>query len=265
MYDLHSHIIPGIDDGAATLEDALALLKLAELQGITHMVATPHIHAGFFDNTPAVIKLGLTALKTAAYEAGIKVVLAAAAELRIGVEILPMLKNGTVPILGHYQEQPVILLEMPHSHLPAGYENILTFINQLDYRVMIAHPERNRDLLANPDRIAQLHRFGCLFQLTASSIVGAMGEGPQQLAAYYLEKGYATVVASDCHSVKRRPPLMAEAYKLLCRDYSEALAQQLCVDHPMEIARSLFTAQLPCVDNTSGSLVDNVVAFRGKA
>lgn len=253
MYDLHCHIIPGIDDGAATLEDALALLRLAQAQGVTHMVATPHIHAGFFDNTPTIIQSGLLELQTAAKAADIAVSLAAAAELRIGVEILPMLKNGTVPILGHYQQQPVVLLEMPHSHLPAGFENILTFINRLDYRVMIAHPERNRDLLAKPDRIAQLQRFGCLFQLTASSIVGAMGEGPQQLAAYYLEKGFATVVASDCHSVKRRPPLMADAFEFIRSEYSEQLAHSLCIEQPAAIAASLFQADI--------TKADNVVAF----
>ncbi|WP_423186156.1 tyrosine-protein phosphatase [Alishewanella sp. d11] len=262
MYDLHSHIIPGIDDGAATLQDALDLLKLAEAQGITHMVATPHIHAGYFDNTPELIQVGLAQLQRAASLAGIAVKIAAAAELRIGVEILPMLKNGTVPILGHYQQQPVILLEMPHSHLPAGYENILTFINKLGYRVMIAHPERNRDLLVNPDRIMQLQRFGCLFQLTAASIVGSMGEAAQQLAAYYLEKGYVTVIASDCHSVKRRPPLMAEAYDVLCRDYSPELAQQLCFTQPAAIAASLFTHEP--AELAPSTLTDNVVAFRGK-
>lgn len=240
MYDLHSHILPGIDDGAASVEESLALIKLAADQGVTHIVATPHIHAGVFDNTPATIQSSLQKLQLAMHEAEVSIQLAAAAELRIGIEILPLLKNNTVPILGHYQHQPVILLEMPHSHLPAGFENILTFINRLDYRVMIAHPERNRDLLANPSRIAQLQRFGCLFQLTAAAIMGTMGEGAQQLAMHYLDKGYATIVASDCHSVKRRPPLMAQAYQAVTEAFSKDLADQLFITQPKTIASSLF-------------------------
>lgn len=242
MIDLHSHIIPGIDDGAVNMPEALALLRLAEAQGITRMVATPHIHAPYFNNTAADIQNRLSLLKQAASQAGLHIELAAAAEVRISTELVTMAEQHLIPVLGVYEGQPLILLEMPHSHIVAGYEMLFRHISSLGYRIMLAHPERNRELMTSPEKILHFRRLGCLFQLTAAAVCGAMGDKSQQLAGFYLERGYVSVIASDCHSVKRRPPLMAEAFNWISKYHSAEIAENLLISQPAVITRTLFEA-----------------------
>lgn len=241
MIDLHCHILPAIDDGAANLQESLSLLRLAQEQGITHMVATPHIHPGYFDNTPEQIVQLTALLKAAAEQADINVKIACAAELRVCVELLPLLQQKTAPFIGYHQDKPLLLLELPHSHLPAGYENLLRFASKQGYAIMIAHPERNRELMAYPQKITQLQALGCLFQLTAASIVGAMGERCQEVAEYFLTQGVVTIVASDCHSLKRRPPLMDQAYAMVAEHFSAETAQRLFVTQPAALSAALFS------------------------
>ena len=103
MFDLHNHILPGVDDGAKDMAEALALLQLAQQQGISHMLATPHLHAGRYNNSAASINEAIAALQQAATMAGIDITLAAAAEVRIGAEILPLIEQQQMPFIGRYQ------------------------------------------------------------------------------------------------------------------------------------------------------------------
>ena len=242
MYDLHCHILPGIDDGASSTEEALAMLRLAQQQGISHMVATPHIQFGQYDNNVDSISQALNALKQAAQSAGISVQLAAAAELRVDPQLIGMAEQKALPLLGHYQGDQVILLEFPHSHIPPGSDNLIQFLAKRGYRAMIAHPERNRELQQAPEKISQLKRLGCLFQLTAASLLGVLGERPMLLAQRYLREDVFTLVATDCHSLKRRPPQYQQTRDTLTRVLSEDTAQRLLVDTPRSISQSLFAA-----------------------
>lgn len=242
MYDLHCHILPGIDDGASSTEEALGMLRLAQQQGISHMVATPHIQFGHYDNNVDTISQALKALKQAAQSAGISVQLAAAAELRVDPQLIGMAEQKALPLLGHYQGDQVILLEFPHSHIPPGSDNLVQFLAKRGYRAMIAHPERNRELQQAPEKISQLQRLGCLFQLTAASLLGVLGERPMLLAQRYLREDVFTLVATDCHSLKRRPPQYQQTRDTLTRLLSEDAAQRLLVDTPRNISQSLFAA-----------------------
>ena len=242
MYDLHCHILPGIDDGASSTEEALAMLRLAQQQGISHMVATPHIQFGHYDNNVDTISQALHALKQEAQKAGIGVQLAAAAELRVDPQLIGMAEQKALPLLGHYQGDQVILLEFPHSHIPPGSDKLIQFLAKRGYRAMIAHPERNRELQQAPEKISQLQRLGCLFQLTAASLLGVLGERPMLLAQRYLYEGVFTLVATDCHSLKRRPPQYQQTRDRLSRLLSEDAAQRLLVDTPCSISQSLFAA-----------------------
>ena len=121
MFDIHSHILPSIDDGAKDLDESLALLKMAEDDGITHMVATPHIHIGRFNNRSSHIYESLVNLRLHAKNAGIGVKLAAAAEVRLDVELMALVMSNQLPFIGEIANKNVLLLELPHSHMPQGY------------------------------------------------------------------------------------------------------------------------------------------------
>ena len=123
MIDIHNHIIPGIDDGAVDMSMALQMLEIAQEQGITHLVCTPHMHAGRFNNDSFTIKDGFSRLSRAAAQSGLTIKLAMGAEVRISDEFMFQLVQEKVPFIGEWQERSAVLLEMPHGHIPAGIES----------------------------------------------------------------------------------------------------------------------------------------------
>ncbi|MBU2278127.1 MAG: capsule biosynthesis protein CapC [Gammaproteobacteria bacterium] len=239
MIDLHCHILPGIDDGASDLTESLALLQLAVADGITRMVATPHINPGYFDNTQASIHQALTLLRTALNEQKIAISIAAAAEIRVTADLMPAFESGQLPILGHWQQQQVLLLEFPHSHIPPGSDKLVKWLSQRGVIPMIAHPERNRDVQNDPKILAPLIRAGCLFQLTASSLLGDLGSRHQDCARVLLEQRLFTVMATDSHNVLRRPPRLATARAEVSRLTDESYAHALVQGNPQVISASL--------------------------
>jgi protein-tyrosine phosphatase len=240
MIDIHTHILPGIDDGAKDLTESLALLKLAENDGITHMVATPHIHMGRFNNAANQIQNDLQRLKLEAHKEGINVKLAAAAEVRLDVELMAMVMANKLPFIGKIADKNVLLLELPHSHMPQGYDKFIQWLAKQNIRVIIPHPERNRDIQSNLYYIQHLKQLGCDFQLTASSIEGEWGESAQAIALQMLKDGLVNYVASDAHSVKRRPPILSQAKNTVAQLIGEEQATALFVTNPLQLTESLF-------------------------
>ena len=240
MIDIHTHILPGIDDGDKDLTESLALLKLAENDGITHMVATPHIHVGRFNNAAAQIQSDLESLKLEAHKEGINVKLAAAAEVRLDIELMAMVMANKLPFIGKIADKNVLLLELPHSHMPQGYDKFIQWLAKQNIRVIIPHPERNRDIQSNLYYIQHLKQLGCDFQLTASSIEGEWGESAQTIALQMLKDGLVNYVASDAHSVKRRPPILSQARKTVAQLIGEEQATALFVTNPLQLTECLF-------------------------
>lgn len=240
MIDIHCHILPGIDDGAKDMDEALALINLAVADGVTRIVVTPHLHFGRFENYLPVIQASFLALQQAVGEAGIVIELAYAAEVRLDSEILSLLSRQQLPLYGSYNNQQFMLLEFPHSHIPAGSDILVKHLLKQNITPVIAHPERNRDLLKSPDKIKPFVRLGCWFQVTASSITGHFGEECQTLALSYIEQDFIHIIASDAHNLKRRPPVLSEARSKISAMFGEAKAQQLFYDNAYNITASLF-------------------------
>ena len=123
-----------------------------------------------------------------------------------------------------------MLLELPHSHIPPGTDNLLRWLARNGVQAVIAHPERNRDIIANPDKINALKRAGCLFQATAGAFTGRFSEKVKHTAGLLLARDLITYVASDTHSVNRRPNDMAKAFievaALKGNEYAERLFKQ---------------------------------------
>jgi protein-tyrosine phosphatase len=240
MIDIHCHILPGIDDGAKDMVEALALVNLAVADGVTRIVVTPHLHFGRFNNYLSVIESSFLALQNAVENENIQVELAYAAEVRLDSEILLLLSSQQLPMYGRYNNQQFMLLEFPHSHIPAGSDVLVKHLLKHNITPVIAHPERNRDLLKSPDKIKAFVRLGCWFQVTASSITGHFGEDCQALALSYIEQGFINIVASDAHNLKRRPPILSEARSKVTELFGEEKAQQLFYDNAFNITASLF-------------------------
>ncbi|MDO6619801.1 MULTISPECIES: CpsB/CapC family capsule biosynthesis tyrosine phosphatase [unclassified Shewanella] len=240
MIDLHCHVLANIDDGAKSVDEALSLMALAQEQGVTRMVATPHIHLGIYDNDINSISAAYKALSQALVSSNIAIELRAAAEVRISPEIVLFVEQHKLPFIGHYQQKDVLLLELPSSHIPAGTDRLISWLLSKNVLPMIAHPERNRELQNHPHRIKPFVQAGCLFQLTAASLIGDFGSAPQQLSEQFLKERFYSIIASDCHSLKRRPPKIAQAKQLVSSLVDEEYAFALTTEMPRTISNSLF-------------------------
>lgn len=240
MIDLHNHLLPGIDDGAPDLEASLALARIAVQDGITHLVCTPHIHPGRYDNTLASIQDAKAQFDAALKEQGIPLRVVAAAEVRFGMELMMGVSQGAIPFLGRWQGKQVLLLEFPHGEIPFGAERLISWLLQRNIVPMIAHPERNKDLMRMPSRLKPFLELGCLLQVTAGSVAGRFGPAAEALARALLEQGVVTVLASDAHNLQHRPPMLSEGMQHAVRIVGDAMAESLVLHTPWEIAQSHF-------------------------
>lgn len=238
MIDLHSHILPGIDDGAPDLATALELSKIAVNDGITHIVCTPHIHPGRYDNTLETIQQALNELQAGLIEQHIDLVIHAAAEVRFGMELMVSVKQQSIPFLGEWQGKPVLLLEFPHGEIPFGAERLTAWLLQQGIKPMIAHPERNKGLLRTPEKLKPFLEQGCLLQVTAGAVAGRFGQAVQELAYKLLKEDVVTILASDAHNIEHRPPILSQGRDAAAALIGESAAQRLVVDNPLHIIQS---------------------------
>ncbi|WP_414829906.1 tyrosine-protein phosphatase [Alteromonas sp. H39] len=235
MIDVHSHIIPGIDDGSRSMEMSLTMARQSVDAGVTHVVCTPHIHWGVFDNTRADIEDGFNKLNDAVAKENLPLTLSWAGEVRIK-EIIPQwLAENALPFVGKWKGKPVLLLEMPHSHVPAGLDQLLRWLIASGIQPLIPHPERNRDVLNTPDKIQWLRNLGCLLQVTAGAITGRFGDKVQALSAKMIDADQVDIVASDMHDDVRRPNDMGEAYTVVKQRISKERADKLFTQTPGKI------------------------------
>lgn len=235
MIDLHCHLLPGIDDGPETLADALAMARLAVANGITEARVTPHLHVGRWDNDLVTIEKAVEGYRNELASAGIPLRLGFGAEVRLSYEVLPLIEAGRVPFLGEWEGGKVMLLELPHSHVPVGSDKFVAWLLNRGIRPMIAHPERNKDLLRDSSKLEPFVAAGCLVQLTAGAVAGEFGAECEARALEFLEKGWVTVLASDAHDVEDRPPSLAAGLDVARSILGREAAQDLVEASPRRI------------------------------
>jgi protein-tyrosine phosphatase len=225
MIDLHSHILYGCDDGAATLDEALAMARMAAADGIHVIAATPHSPASIacrrYD--PQLIQERVAEINAALVGAGIALEVVAGTEICYDGDLVERLKQGA---LLPYGASRSILLELPYDTLPPLIDHALFGLHVAGYRVVLAHPERIGAVQRDPNVLLPLIERGVLMQLTAEALTGQGGERLLKAAETLLTHGMAHLIASDTHGVPpRRPPLLAAA-----RSRAAALAGQEAAD-----------------------------------
>lgn len=243
MIDLHSHILPGIDDGARDLSEALAIARAHVADGTRCVVATPHIYPGVFDNTPSTIAAAHATLVAALADEGIALSVQWAAEVRAGAEVLDMLALGTLPFLGQEGPWRHLLLELPDNQIPVGTDRLVAMLLKHHVKPVIAHPERNKGVMADIQKIKPLVDQGCLLQVTAGSVIGEFGSRAQQAAEQLIEQGWVHALASDAHRTTTRAPKIKPARAWLQARYGSAMADALTLSGPARICQPLPTAE----------------------
>lgn len=240
MLDLHCHLLPGIDDGAQTLDDALSLARHAVAHGITHAVMTPHVQPGTYENTVAGIADAVDSFRQQLLTHGIALHIAAGGEVRICTELLEMVAMKQIPFLGEVDGYQIMLLEFPHSHILPGSDQLVHWLLKQHIRPLIAHPERNKGIHADPDKIAPFVSMGCLLQVTAGAVAGHFGKVSRSCAQYFLEQGWVDVLATDAHNLQFRPPELAEGMRAAAQIIGEQAAHALVHENAYAIAGSRF-------------------------
>ena len=210
MIDIHSHILPGIDDGAGTLVEALDMLRMASDQGVTTQVLTPHIHPGRYNNTKANIEQKFLTFCEQVDKENLPIKLLLGAECHIGPEIMQLVAQDAIPWLGEYQGKRTLLLEFPRTNIPFGSDNLVRWLLAKNYLPIIVHPERNRTFITHPEKLQVFIDLGCPIQITSCSLTGRFGEDVQKFSEQLLIDEKVSAIASDCHNLKgRKPDLLA--------------------------------------------------------
>lgn len=240
MIDLHCHLLPNIDDGAKSMDQALSMARAAYNNGIRFSIVTPHIHPGRYENRKLNITQNWGLLTAELVRAHIPLRLGMAAEVRLSPEILSMIEREEIPFLGELDGYRIMLLEFPHSHIPPGAEQLVKKLLDLKVRPIIAHPERNKDVIRRTEKIEPFIEMGCFLQLTASAVAGRFGDGPYECATKLLETDTFMVLATDAHNLKQRYPDLREGFEAAAEIIGTLEARKLVFDNPMALVHTQF-------------------------
>lgn len=197
--DMHSHLLPGIDDGSPDMETSLQLIRGMQELGYTKLITTPHVMWDMYKNTSEIIHQKLEELRKAVAEQGMPVTIHAAAEYFLDEYVEGLLKQNKplLTISGN-----LVLSEFSLAYPPQGLKDILFEMQMQGYQPVIAHPERYLYLDKAKDFYDELKDIGCLFQLNILSLTNYYGKGPGELAQHLMKKGYYDLVGTDLHGFR---------------------------------------------------------------
>jgi protein-tyrosine phosphatase len=235
VIEIHAHVLPGIDDGPQNIEQSLDLIRAFIADGVTHVVATPHVHPEVFPNNRSINEAALHQFRSALEDAGLQIGLSVAGEVRLSEHVLELFHQEELPFLGQSQGMRTVLLEMPDGHIPLGTEKLLAWLLQRGVQPVIAHPERNRAVRDQPTLALELVKQGAQLQITAAALLGGFGDRVQQAAEFLVRQNAVAAIASDAHNLTARAPCMANASAWLAERFGPQLAHQLTVAGPAEI------------------------------
>lgn len=234
MIDLHAHLLPGVDDGPGTWDEALEMLRIAQEDGIGTLVATSHQEgSGGYHSTNRVLRGLTTQLQRRAQESGLTVTVLPGGEVRAGPDLLARLEQEealTLADRGRY-----ILFEFPASEVPLYAHQLLFDLQVHGITPIIAHPERNAGFAERPEALIPLVEAGALVQLTAASFSSLVSRQTRALAILFLTHNLAHVLASDAHSATRRPPGLTRFIPRVAKMVGQEQAISLVKETPARI------------------------------
>jgi protein-tyrosine phosphatase len=227
MIDLHSHILPGLDDGAKTIEDSLAMAEDAIADGITHVVATPHASSEYaFDYKRVRAELQELNDKLAG-----RLKLASGCDFHLNAENVMALRKDPRPFC--INQKDYLLVEFNDFSIPSTLDQTLHEICLAQIHPIITHPERNGILRTHSERLRKWIHQGCYVQVTAGSLSGVFGPGPHQHGWRWLAKGMVHFISSDAHNTAKRPLKLKFAYDDIAKQMGEELARSVLVENPL--------------------------------
>ena len=255
MIDLHSHILCGLDDGAEVLEESIEMCRMSYNDGIRTIVATPHILDGIYPNHRSAILTRLQELRTALKKFGIRSSAPRGKDFNPsthshidasdGLELLPGADvHFSSNMFDRYEEGEIVtvndqgrylMVEFEFQAIPYMAEEALFQMLTKGIVPIISHPERNIEIGKNPKRYYEMIRMGCLGQLTAMSLTGGFGSQVMKVAEKLLGHKLIHIIATDAHSVRRRPPVLSSGVKAAEKIVGREEARKLVAEYPAAI------------------------------
>jgi len=227
MVDLHCHILPGLDDGAKTIEESLAMAEDAISDGITHVVATPHANSNYAFEFIRV----RAARKELSERLEGRLTLGTGCDFHLSPENLSAIRRDAAPFC--INQKDYLLVELNEFSIPPSTDQTLHELQLAGIHPIVTHPERNGLLRAQPERLRKWVELGCYAQVTAGSLTGVFGIGSQQDAWTWIENGLIHFVSSDAHNTARRPLKLRFAYQAIAEQFGEEKARALLLENPL--------------------------------
>lgn len=236
MIDLHSHILPGIDDGAKTLEESLAMARIAVDDGIHTMACTPHIYPGMYMNDGPGIAQACARLQAELDQHGIALKLVVGADVHLVPGLIDGLKSGRVPTLNGSR---YFLLEPSHTTPPPLLEASVFNLITEGYTPIITHPERLSWVESHYPVFLRLIEQGAWMQVTAGALTGVFGERARYWGERFIGEGHTHLLATDAHSTGRRLPRMTEGLAIARRLVGDQEASRLVTERAAAVLANL--------------------------
>lgn len=202
--DMHSHIIPGIDDGARTIDDSIALARRFKTLGYRKLIATPHIMADYFRNTPDTIRRGLDKLREGLLQNQVDLEVEAAAEYYMDETFEKKVREKSVLTFG----DNYLLFELSFINYPSNINDMIKLIQDNGYKPVLAHPERYPYFHGTVDNYSRIKDQDCYLQTNAIALTGYYGPGPKALSEEMIENNLVDFVGSDMHHLRHADALV---------------------------------------------------------
>ncbi len=229
MVDIHSHILPEVDDGARSWEMAVDMCRMAAEDGIEHMVATPHANHEFTYKRARLCGI----LQELRARVGSSPTLSLGCDFHFSYDNLDSLAEN--PDDYTIETTPYLLVELSDYSIPPAINHELVGLIRAGLRPVITHPERNPLLARNPERVFEWVQAGCVVQVTASSVTGKWGRTAKNFAHWLIEHGAAHILATDSHNLRQRPPILSAARDLVSRKFGATVAAALVDENPRAV------------------------------
>ena len=242
MIDLHCHILPGLDDGAADLSVSLEMARASVADGVTVLACTPHILPGLYHNSGPQIRQATLDLQQALDNEGIPLRLVTGADVHIVPDFVAGLRSGRLLSLA---DTRYALVEPPHHVAPPRLEEFFLGLLVAGYIPILTHPERLSWIEAHYAAIQRLGHSGVWMQVTAGSLTGAFGRTAQYWANKMLDEGCVHILATDAHDARRRPPNLSKGRDLAAQRVGAEAAEHLVLTRPLAILQDEVPSQRP--------------------
>lgn len=242
MIDLHCHLLPGLDDGAAELAVSLRMAQASVEQGVTVVACTPHILPGLYHNSGPAIREAVQQLQAILDEQGIPLRLATGADVHVTPDFVAGLRSGRLLSLA---DSRYVLVEPPHHSAPPQLEEFFFNLVVAGYVPVLTHPERLSWVPARYQIIKKLVRAGVWMQITAGSFTGAFGRNALYWAQRMLDEGCVHLIATDAHDAERRRPDLAQGREAVAKRVGAEEAQHLVLTRPKGVLENQAPSNLP--------------------